>query len=121
MGYFLSFTIIVAASLWVGIMVLFFSTKLLSSVLPMLRSNKNRIDRQGVEAEAVILKLEITGVMIGDQPEVKLQMRVQPDKGRNFIAEIRKVMERKELAVMRSGSVVKVKYDPNNYRQLILL
>jgi hypothetical protein len=121
MSYFLSFTIVIAAGLWIGIMVLFFSTKLLSTVLPLLRSNKKRINRNGIVAEAVILKMEEIGSLFNDHSMIRLQMRVQPDKGRNFIAEIEKVMEKDKLAMIRSGTIVKVKYDPNNYRQLVLL
>lgn len=89
--------------------------------LSLFRNSKKRLERSGVEAEAVILKMEKTGLVKNNLAQVKLQMRVQPDKGRNFIAEIEEMMSGNEQLLFRTGSVVKVKFNPNNYRQLLLV
>jgi len=121
MEYFLSFTIIVAAAVWMGLLLLAFSGKLIATLLPLLRNNRKRLEQTGVVADAVILKMEKTGLLINNRPQVRLQMKVQPDKGRNFVAEISDNGHITDLALIRTGSVVKVKYNPNNFKELILL
>ena len=121
MAYYLSFTIIVVAALWVVILFAAFFGKLIGTVLPLLKNTRKRLEQSGVIADAVILKMEKTGTLINNRPQVRLQMKVQPDKGRNFVAEISDFDAKTDLAILRTGSVVKVKYNPNNFKELILL
>jgi len=118
MEHFLSISIIVAVVVLGVILALFCACKLLSPVFPLFRNNK-KPEHSGVIAEALVLKLEITGLYVNNQPQVKLQMQVQPDRGRNFIAEVNEVLY--DLSALRAGSIVKVKYNPKNFKELILL
>ena len=74
-----------------------------------------------VEAKAVILNIEQTGLLVNKKPQVKLQMQVIPDRGRNFIVELSDVETAFDLQKMRSGSLVKVKYNPNDMRDITLM
>jgi hypothetical protein len=111
MEYFISFTIIVAAGLWVGILLVFFSGKLITTIYQQLFNARKNLEQSGVVAEAVILKLERKG-MQQDRLRVKLQVQVQPDRGRNFIAELVEVRRAGEWSSLHTGSLVKVKYNP---------
>jgi hypothetical protein len=75
----------------------------------------------GVEAKAVILAIEQTGLYIDHQPQVKMQMQVIPERGRNFIAETSEVLSVFDMATIRAGSTVKVKYNPENIREISLI
>src|SRR5689334_9062270 len=59
-----------------------------------------------LEAEAIILRIDL------NKSRIRLQMQVQPDKGRNFVAEIEDVFMHFNLSVLKTGSVVKVQYNP---------
>lgn len=75
----------------------------------------------GVEAKAVILTLEETGVFMNHHPLIKLQMQVLPERGRNFVVEIREVLSYMDLADMRTGSTVRVKFNPENVKDTTLV
>ena len=70
---------------------------------------------------AVVLAMEETGVFMNQQPLIKLQMQVTPEKGRNFVVEVREVLTNSDKATIRSGSTVKVRYNPDNLKDTILI
>ena len=107
--------------IWAGIMTISFVIKLLSPILPLLRFNRKRLEQSGVVAEALVLKMEKTGLLTNNKHQVKLQMQVQPDKGRNFVAEINEILCGADLSAVRAGSIVRVKYNPKNFKEIILL
>ena len=71
----------------------------------------------GTEAKAVVLAIEPTGLFIEHQPQVKMQMQVIPERGRNFIAEANEILSVFDMATIRAGSTVKVRYNPENMRE----
>jgi len=73
------------------------------------------------EAVAVVLKIELTSPSANRQANVTLQMQVLPDKGRNFVAEMQELLDAKELAELRTGASVKVKYNPANLKEIALI
>lgn len=81
----------------------------------------SRKSRHGEEASAVILAVEETGVFMNHHPLVRMQMQVLPDRGRNFVVEIREVLSYMDLATYRTGATVKVKYKPGNPREASLV
>jgi hypothetical protein len=82
---------------------------------------KKRLSKCGVEAEAVLLNVELTGTFTDNLPQVKLQMKVQPKIGRNFVTEINESFTRVEMARISAGSIVKVKYNPGNLKEIVLV
>ena len=73
------------------------------------------------EAVAVVLKIELTSPSANRRKNVTLQMQVLPDKGRNFVVEMQELLDAKELAVLRTGASVKVKYNPANLKEIALI
>jgi hypothetical protein len=84
-------------------------------------NTKEQRSRSQLEANAVILAIEITGLSINHQAQVKLQMQVLPEKGRNFVAEIKEVFTVKELAALQAGHTMRVKYNPANTKEIALV
>jgi len=67
------------------------------------------------------LAVEPTGLFVNHQPQVKLQMQVLPAKGRNFVAEIKEVLETTLLATLQTGDLISVKYNPANTKEIMLM
>ncbi|WP_143072078.1 hypothetical protein [Dyadobacter koreensis] len=79
------------------------------------------IEKNGTLAEAIVLDVNETGMIINDLPQVKLQMQVLPEKGRNFVAEVKQVLPNSLKTLLHSGSKIMVKYDPGNPREVVVL
>jgi hypothetical protein len=79
------------------------------------------IEKNGILAEAIVLNVNETGMIINDLPQVKLQMQVLPEKGRNFVAEVKQVLPNSLKTLLHSGSKIMVKYDPGNPREVVVL
>jgi len=79
------------------------------------------IEKNGTLAEAIILNVNETGTFVNDLPQVKLQMQVLPEKGRNFVAEVKQVLPNSLKSLLHSGSKIMVKYDPGNPREVVVL
>lgn len=93
------------------------------TLFPLLKISqmKRRLMQEGIEAEAVLLNMEQTGLYVNNQPQIKLQVQVQPPTGRNFVSEIREVLTLIDLSQLRIGSTLKVKYNPANTREVMVL
>ncbi|HUC80135.1 MAG TPA: hypothetical protein VMR70_04430 [Flavisolibacter sp.] len=112
------FTIAIIAFVFVT---LYFA--LSKTVFPLVQISqmKKRLLREGIEAEAVLLNMEQTGLYVNNQPQVKLQVQVHPHTGRNFVSEIREVLTFIDLGQLRIGSTLKVKYNPANTHEVMVL
>ena len=73
------------------------------------------------EAAAVVLKVELMNSPANRQANVKLQMQVLPDRGRNFVAEMQELLDANELAGLRAGTSVKVNFNPANLKEIALI
>jgi hypothetical protein len=96
----------------------------LSRILfPILKNGqmKRRLLREGIEAEAILLNMEQTGLYVNNQPQIKLQVQVQPHTGRNFVSETSEVLTLIDLSQLRIGSTLKVKYNPTNTKEVMVL
>ena len=80
-----------------------------------------KILTKGREANAVLLNIQQTGILINNSQQVKLQIQVQPSIGRNFVSEISEVFNENELKQIQIGRVVKVKYNPANTKQILMI
>jgi len=74
-----------------------------------------------LQAEAIILSIQQTGIFFNNMLQVKLQMQVLPDKGRNFITENTQLLSVADMAAIGQGTRIIVRYDPGNLKEIILL
>jgi hypothetical protein len=65
--------------------------------------------------------MEQTGLYVNKQPQIKLQLQVHPAAGRNFVSETRAVLTLIDLSQLRIGSMLKVKYNPANTKEIMVL
>jgi hypothetical protein len=73
------------------------------------------------EAEAIVLSIGKTGLYINDQPQLKLQMQVQPEKGRSFVTEINEIFPAATVEKLRTGTKIKVRYSTGRSKHIIVL
>ena len=74
-----------------------------------------------IEAQAIILSIEQTGLYMNHHPQVRMQVQVMPDKGRNFVTEVKQVVTFLQLGQIRTGASIKVKYNPSNTKEITLI
>jgi hypothetical protein len=65
--------------------------------------------------------MEQTGLYVNNQPQIKLQVQVHPNTGRNFVSEVREVLTLIDMSQLRVGSTLKVKYNPANTKEVMVL
>lgn len=108
----LTIAFIIAGTIWFGFLFAALFGKLAASFV-----RRSKWPANAVEAEAIVLKMEPTGLYVNKKPQVRLQMQVQPDKGRNFVIEVDTVSP----PTVKTGAIIKVKYNPRNTKELLLL
>jgi len=79
----------------------------------------NRILRDGVAAEATILKVRSTGVTIDEvYPQLELVLEVRPSQGEPYQARTRFLVDQVDMATYRPGNVISVTVDPKNKKKV---
>lgn len=106
-------------------LIIYFSNKLLAIAGSLLlftgffflqnkrASKKKKYGR--TEAEAVVLSISQTGLLVNNKPQVKLQVQVLPDNGRNFVTEIISVSAKEAIS---AGVKIRVSFNPANHRDV---
>lgn len=82
---------------------------------------EKRLTKKRIEARAVLLDIKQTGIYSNRLAQVKLQMQVYPDIGRNFVTEVCEVVDHSDLKQLRIGDVMLVKYNPANTKEVLIL
>ncbi len=88
------------------------------SLLPFLRMLFPPVIKDGVKAEATVLKVWDTGVTINNNPRVGLLLEVRPEAGEPFQVELRKLISRLDASLVRPGAKADVIYDPVNPKRI---
>ena len=72
--------------------------------------------RDGIPAEASILKVWDTGLVVNNNPQVGMDLEVRPPSGSHYQAQTKKVLSMSAIPQYQPGAVVSVKIskkDPN--------
>ena len=85
------------------------------------RMTGEEIFLKGQKAEAIILSIQETGLYINNLPQLKVQMQVKPERGRNFVTEVNQVLPDMNIGSLQTGSKIMVRYNPFNRKQVVLL
>lgn len=98
-------------------------TVLRRTLFPYLRQVKMQkwLSREGIEAEAVLLNVQQTGLYVNNMPQMKLQMQVHPRSGRNFVTETLEVLSYLDLTQLHIGRSLLVKYNPANTKEVMVV
>jgi hypothetical protein len=95
-------------------------------IISTLKKNKQakqneKILREGIEASATVLNITPTGEYLNNLPEYQMKVKIQPEKGADFVAEVKEILSYSKYDAMKQGSQVMVKYDPEYYKRVIFL
>ena len=90
-------------------------------MLPFLRILFPREIKNGVTAQARVLKVWDTGVSINTNLQVGLLLEVSPPGGTPFQAEGKTLVSRLNVALVQPGATAEVKYDPEKPQRLQVL
>lgn len=101
--------------------IMFVAAQVIRKKKPSRKISSKRQVNDGEVAKAIVLAIEQTGLFMNHRPQVKMQMQVIPDRGRNFVVEIKEIVSYVELATIRMGSTVLVKFNPANLKEIELL
>jgi len=74
--------------------------------------------KNGVTAQARVMKVWDTGVSINDNPQVGLLLHVAPSMSAAFDVEAKTLVSRLNAALVQPGITAEVKYDPQNPKRL---
>lgn len=102
----------------IGIVGTVFSILYLTIFAPMIRNR--RILRIGEPGTARVLRMFETGVSVNNNPMVKLELEVTPQRGATYITMTRVIVSRLNPMMYGPGSVVSVKIDPNDPTQVVI-
>ena len=75
----------------------------------------------GCDADGIVLGVSQTGVYINHLPQVAIQLQVVPERGHNFVMEVKEILSVTELPTVQPGLKLKLKYNPHNHKQVIML
>ena len=73
------------------------------------------------QADALIIDMQHTGIIINSVSQIKLQLQVLPDKGRNFILEGELEVPVEELDNYKCGIRLTVKYAADTQHRMRLI
>lgn len=76
--------------------------------------------REKLNAGAILLNVQHTGVHIDNLKQVILQLQVEPDQGKNFVTELKGTFNDAEIASLHPGTRVFVTYRAHNHKKISL-
>lgn len=77
--------------------------------------------KNGVTAQARVMKVWDTGVSINDNPQVGLLLHITPSMSAAFDVEAKTIVSRLNAALVQPGITAEIKYDPQNPRRLQII
>jgi hypothetical protein len=80
----------------------------------------DHVMNHGVAARAVVTSLDQTGAFLNEQPECDVGLRVEPKDGSPFRATVRTYVLLTQLAELRPGAVVTVRFDPDDPAKMVI-
>jgi hypothetical protein len=80
----------------------------------------DHVMNHGVAARAVVTSLDQTGAFLNEQPECDVGLRVEPKDGSPFSATVRTYVLLTQLAELRPGAVVTVRFDAQDPAKMVI-
>jgi hypothetical protein len=91
-------------------------------LMPILRGQKMTRDllTNGEMAQARILRLAETGMMVNNQPVADILMEVHPQNRAPYQAQARMAISMLRVAQVQPGAVVPVRFDPSDVSKVVI-
>ncbi|WP_031527550.1 DUF3592 domain-containing protein [Dyadobacter crusticola] len=87
-----------------------------------IRQCKRDLAAHGEESAATILDVEMLNAeQSGPVAKIRLRLQVEPKKKRNYVIELDRWAQVSELAALRIGARINIKYDPSRPKRVIML
>ncbi len=77
--------------------------------------------KNGITAQARVMKVWDTGVSINDNPQVGLLLHVTPSMAAAFDVEAKTIVSRLNAALVQPGITADIRYDPQNPKRLEII
>jgi hypothetical protein len=92
-------------------------------LLPLLKSSarNSQLIKQGLPAQATILRIWDTGVTVNDNPRVGFLLEVRPMERPAFQAEASMLVSRIAVAQYQPGALVEIRYDPSDSTKVAIV
>ena len=84
------------------------------------QAKKERVRRDGFAATAVITALADTGVLVNHQPQMRLDLDVQPPIGQPYAHSVRSIVPLSMLGQLRPGTTLNVHIDRDDVSNVVL-
>ena len=81
-------------------------------------SQARDLQRTGLPAKAVILRISDTGMTLNDDPVAWLDLEVRPDTGPVFQARTKCLIPRLDVPQFQPGCTIPVRYDPVDHARV---
>ncbi|MCB9456426.1 MAG: hypothetical protein H6671_10615 [Anaerolineaceae bacterium] len=106
-------TIIIAITVIITVVVLFFVFRIMRNVSNMTRGNMQLL-MTGESAQATVVSLNDAGMLVNNNPMVNLILNVEPSNRPAYQAAVRTMVPMIKLAQVQPGMKVAVRIDPTN-------
>ncbi|MBC7535548.1 MAG: hypothetical protein H7258_07650 [Ferruginibacter sp.] len=101
---------------------LLISAIVISVIFFLRRKKRFFIFRQKhIEADAIVLNIELTGVRTRAGLQAIIQLQVQPGRGKSFVIDAREMLSLAAYTKVHPGNIIRVKYNVANSRELTIL
>ncbi|MFT3909862.1 MAG: hypothetical protein QM737_10585 [Ferruginibacter sp.] len=87
----------------------------------LLKKRTTLFADNSIDADAVILNLQLTGLCIKNDIQVIIQLQVLPERGKSFVVEVKEMLSAAEYTQMHHGDKILVKYDPRNHKDVSII
>lgn len=84
-------------------------------------SERSRLLKVGVAAQAEIVRLWETGVQINNQPQVGFELRVTPPSGPPYVTQTTMVISTLQIPRVQPGARVDVRLDPQQPTKVAII
>ncbi len=106
-------TIIIAITVIITVVVLFFVFRIMRNVSNMTRGNTQLL-MTGESAQATVVSLNDAGMLVNNNPMVNLILNIEPINRPAYQAAVRTMVPMIKLAQVQPGMKINVRIDPTN-------
>jgi len=106
---------------WGMAAIFFLSTALPLVVVGMMNRRRALREASWLDAQAEILEVNDTGMLVNNQPRLAIRMRVQSPMHGATEVEMKRVIPLSALGSFRPGASIQVKVNPKNPKDVMLL
>ena len=99
----------------------FMAAVIIAGLIFLLTKKKNILFYESsIDADAIVLNIQLTGVCVKNEIQAIIQLQVQPERDKSFIAEIKQMLTAMDYTRLPPGTKIVVKYNARNHKDLFI-